>query len=101
VDPGFQAANLLTMQIALPPARYDTVQKRAAFYDELVRRAESVPGVRSAAVAMTLPMTGFSGTPVQIVGQPAVKLTERPIAVVQNLPPGFFRTSGFPLKRGR
>ena len=70
VDPGFQAANLLTMQIALPSARYDTVQKRAAFYDELVRRVESVPGVRSAAVTLTLPMTGFAGTPVQIVGQP-------------------------------
>jgi putative ABC transport system permease protein len=101
VDPGFQAANLLTMQIALPPARYDTVQKKAAFYDELVRRAESVPGVRSAAVALTLPLTGFSGTPVQIVGQPVVKLNERPIAIVQNITPGFFRTMGIPLKRGR
>jgi putative ABC transport system permease protein len=101
VDPGFQAANLLTMQIALPSARYDTVQKKAAFYDELVRRVESVHGVRSAAVALTLPMTGFSGTAVQIVGQPSVKLNERPIAIVQNTTPGFFSTMGIPLRRGR
>src|SRR5204863_8687092 len=31
VHPGFQSARLLTMQIALPPARYETVQKKAAF----------------------------------------------------------------------
>ena len=101
VNPGFRAANLLTMQIALPSARYDTVQKKAAFYDELVRRVESVPGVRSAAVALTLPMTGFSGTPVRIVGQPEMKLNERPIAIVQNTTPGFFTTMGIPLRRGR
>ena len=101
VNPGFQAARLLTMQIALPSARYDTVQKRAAFYDELVRRVESVPGVRSAAVTLTLPMTGFAGTAVQIVGQPTKKLNERPIVIVQNITPGYFRTMGIPLKRGR
>ncbi len=89
------------MQIALPPARYDTVQKKAAFYDELVRRVESLPGVRNAAVTLTLPMTGFSGTAVRIVGQPERKLNERPIAIVQNVTPGFFRTMGIPLKRGR
>jgi putative ABC transport system permease protein len=101
VNPGFQPANLLTIQISLPPARYNTVQKKAAFYDELVRRIESLPGVRSAAVTLTLPMTGFSGTPVQIVGQPALKLNERPIAIVQNVTPGYFHTMGVPLKRGR
>jgi putative ABC transport system permease protein len=101
VDPGFHAANLLTMQIALPSAKYDTVQKKAAFYDDLVRRVESLPGVRNAAVTLTLPMTGFSGTAVRIVGQPVMKLNERPIAIVQNITPGFFRTMGIPLKRGR
>jgi predicted permease len=101
VNPGFQSAGLLTMKIALPSSRYDTVQKRAAFYDELVRRVESVPGVRSAAVTLTLPMTGFAGTAVHIVGQPTKKLNERPIAIVQNITPGYFRTMGIPLKRGR
>ena len=57
VDPGFKAANLLTMKIALPPARYSTDQKRAAFFEELVRRAETLPGIRGATVAMSLPTT--------------------------------------------
>jgi predicted permease len=91
VDPGFRAENLLTMQIALPPARHE----------ELVRRVESVPGVRSAAVTLTLPMTGFAGTPVQVAGKPLLKLNERPIAILQSVTPGYFRTLGIPFRRGR
>jgi putative ABC transport system permease protein len=89
------------MRIALPGSRYDTTPKSAAFFEELVRRAESVPGVGSAAVTMTLPMTGFAGTPIQLVGQAPLKLNERPIAILQSITPGYFRTLEIPLKRGR
>ena len=101
VDPGFEPANLLTMQIPLSPSRYDTGQKRAAFYEELIRRVESVPGVRSAAVTLTLPMMGFARTPVQVAGQPPTKLNERPLAIIQNITPAYFRTLKIPLKRGK
>jgi predicted permease len=91
VDPGFDADNLLTMRIALPQARHQ----------ELVERVESIPGVRSAAVTLTLPMTGFAGTPVQPAAEPPAKLNERPIAILQSVTPGYFRTLGIPLRRGR
>ena len=101
VDPGFQPANLLTMEIALSPTRYDTDEKKARFYDELVQRIESLPGVRSAAVTLTLPMTGFSAEPVQLTGQSPVALNERPIAIFQDITPRYFRTLGIRLERGR
>ncbi len=101
VDPGFQSANLLTMQIGLPLTRYDTTQKQAAFFDQLVQRVEAIPGVRSAAVTLTLPMTGFAGTPVHLVGSPLLQLNERPIATLQAVTPGYFRTLAIPLRRGR
>lgn len=101
VDPGFHPSNLLTMNIALSPMRYDTDEKRAMFYEEFVRRAESLPGVRSAAVATTLPMTGFVGSPVQLAGGLPVNLNERPIGIIQNITPGYFRTLEIALKRGR
>lgn len=100
-DPGFEPANVLTMKVALPPARYDSDQKKAAFYDELVRRVQSLPGVRSAAVTLTLPMTGFSGTPVQRADGPPMKLNERPIGIFQDITPAYFRTLEIPLRRGR
>jgi len=40
VDPGFQVSNLLTMGIAPSPTRYDTDEKRAAFYDAIVQHVE-------------------------------------------------------------
>jgi putative ABC transport system permease protein len=101
VDPGFQPANLLTMNIALPPARYDTPGKRARFYEELVQHTESLPGVRSAAVTLTLPMGGFAGVPVQLAAGPPLKLNERPIAIIQNITPEYFRTLEISVKRGR
>ena len=101
VDPGFQVSNLLTMHIALPSARYDSDEKRAAFYSQLVESVESLPGVRSAAITRTLPMTGFAGAPVQVTGRPEMKMDERPIAVIQNITPQYFQTMKVALQRGR
>jgi predicted permease len=101
VNPGFKPANLLTMQIALPQSRYDTDQKKAAFFDELTRRIESLPGVRNAAVTLTLPMTGYAMTPVQTADQPPLPLNQRPFAVLQTITPAYFRTLAIPLRRGR
>ncbi len=101
VDPGFQAANVLTMRIALPATRYDTDQKKASFFDELVTRVESIHGVRSAAVTLTLPMTGWMGSPIQVAERAPVKFNERPIGVIEAVTPGYFRTLHIALKRGR
>ncbi len=101
VDPGFQPSNLLTMQISLPPSRYDTDWKKAAFFDELARRVQSLPGVRCAAATLTLPLTGFARTPVQLASQPPNPLDKRPLAIIQNVTPAYFRTLGIPLRRGR
>jgi putative ABC transport system permease protein len=101
VDVGFDPANLLTLRISLPPARYETNQKRAAFFQDLVLRVASLPGVRGATAAMFLPMTGYIGSPVQDAGKPPLKLNERPIATILIVAPDYFRTLEIPLRRGR
>jgi predicted permease len=101
VDPGFQASNLLTMHLAPSPIRYGSGQKRAAFYNAIVEQISALPGVSSAAVAKTLPMTGYAAAPVQVAGRAEMKLNERPIAVIQNITPQYFQTMRIPLSRGR
>jgi hypothetical protein len=101
VNPGFNPANLLTMRISLPQSRFDTDQKRNAFYEELIRRVGSSPGARSATMALTLPMTNYAGTPVQDAAQAPLKLNERPIATILTVTPDYFRTLEIPLRRGR
>jgi predicted permease len=100
-NPGFNTANLLTMRISLPLTRYNTAQKKEAFFEELTRRVESIPGVRRATIAMTLPMTGYAGTPVQDASKPLLTLNERLIATILIVAPDYFRTLEIPLKRGR
>jgi predicted permease len=101
VDPGFQPSGLLTMKIALS-TRYDNDQKKAAFYEQVVQRAESLPGVKSGAFTLTLPMADmWLGTTLAVTGRPEIKLNERPTALFENITPGYFRTLEIGLKRGR
>jgi len=102
VDPGFQTTSLLTAKISLSPVRYDTDAKKAEFYREVVERTESLPGVRGAAVTLTLPMEDtWMGAPVQLAGAPPLKLNERPISIFQDISPEYFSTMRIALQRGR
>jgi predicted permease len=102
VDPGFQSSNVLTMKIALPPGRYDTNQRKIAFFQRLVERAEALPGTRSAAVALSLPTTkGWLGTNVLIERQPIADDADEPTARFQSVTSDYFRSLGIPLRHGR
>ena len=101
VDPGFRPQNVLTMSVTPSPVEYDTDAKRAGFYKLLTDRISSLPGVEHAAFTFTLPATGWAGTPIQITGRPEPPLNKRPIAVVEQISPDYFRTLDIPLKRGR
>jgi putative ABC transport system permease protein len=103
VDPGFAADHLLTMKVALPAARYDTEQKRAAFFSDAVARMETLPGVRGAAMAMTLPTTTWIRTNVfGVEGRAPVDDNDpSSFAVLQSVTPDYFRTLGLKLQHGR
>ncbi len=102
VNPGFEPAHLLTMRIALPPARYDTDPKKAAFFSQLIERVEPIPGIRGATVAMSLPTTTWIRTNItRIEGQAAPDENDPLMAVIQSVTPGYFDTLRIPLRRGR
>src|SRR4029077_2081878 len=52
---GFDERRLLTMSVTLPSARYPDSARRVAFFDELLRRVRSLPGVTAAAGSTALP----------------------------------------------
>jgi putative ABC transport system permease protein len=99
VDLGFPSAGLLTMRVPLPVATYDTAEKRARFFDDLVTRVQAIPGVRGATVVRALPTTGGLGTNLQIVSQriPDPGHTQALHTVV----PGYFEVVGQRVKQGR
>jgi putative ABC transport system permease protein len=57
IDLGVSPANVLTFELHLPDARYDSTA-RARTYEEIARRIEQLPGVRAAGGISKLPATG-------------------------------------------
>jgi putative ABC transport system permease protein len=101
VDPGFQSAELLTIKIPLPLARYDTPEKRLAFFTELERRIAVLPGVQQAAIMGSVPTSAAIFTNVTVAGQPAPPDSEQVNALLQSVTPDYFSTMRIPLRRGR
>jgi putative ABC transport system permease protein len=100
-DPGFDARNVLAMNVSLPTVKYAKGPQQIAFFDEMLRRIFAVPGVREAAISATLPLTVKRITPVLPEGQPNVPLGQRPFVDIEAISPRWFRTMRVPLRRGR
>ena len=102
VDPGFHTDHLLTMQIALPTQKYPDQARRSAFYTELLRRVESLPGVKSAAVTTNLPLYRQGNSiGITIEGRPEPAPGQALIVATRVVSPHYFQTMGIQLLRGR
>lgn len=102
VELGFVPDDVLVAPIALPSGSYDNDDAVLSFYQELVARARSLPGVRLAAAVSSAPMAGpNSATRVlveddEFVAGGAIADTDYRAST-----PGYFATLGIPLRRGR
>jgi putative ABC transport system permease protein len=98
---GFDSRDLLTMNIALPPARYPQGPQMTAFYYDLVRRVRAVPGVRSAAVVSALPANPVRFSAALPAGQAEIPLSQRPLFNIVTFLPGYPGTMRTRLVTGR
>ena len=100
VDTGFPTRGLLTMRVPLPAARYDSVERRASFFERVARELEGIPSIRGIVVTRTLPATNTLGTNIQIEGQEIPEPGHVGL-VLQSVTPGFFDVLGVRVARGR
>ena len=101
IDPGFDAHNVLTMNVSLPTVKYASPAQQTAFFDEILRRISALPGVRNAAISAALPLSWVRITPVLPEGQPNVPLAQRPFVDIEAISPQWFQTMRVPLRAGR
>jgi putative ABC transport system permease protein len=101
VDPGFDSRNVLTMNVSLPTVKYAKPEQQIAFFDEVLRRVSTLPGVRSAAISAALPLSFKRITPVLPEGQPNVPLPQRPFVDIEAISPQWFQTMRVPMRMGR
>jgi putative ABC transport system permease protein len=101
VDRGFEAKNLLTINLTLPRARYARNEQQVAFLQQVLERVSQIPGVRSAGLTSTLPLIGGPATDFVIEGRAPVEAGAEPSADIRVVDPNYFRTMRIPLRSGR
>jgi putative ABC transport system permease protein len=106
VDAGFTAENVLVVPIALPAGEYwnqgdPDGERVVAFFDEAEQSIEALPGVTSVASAYMHPLSGGWESSFVIRGVFEPPQGERPEARLRPVTPGYFRTIGTRLLKGR
>ncbi len=100
VDPGFRTENVLTMQLTLvPQSKYAERPATTAFYTQLLRRIEAMPGVEVAGATWSLPMAGATGTIEVKADSRSDRKGEE--TAVEPATPGYFQAMGIPILSGR
>ena len=100
-DKGFRPDNVLTIKVpvgtltGLPPARYQTRPQQIAYYDELLERIATVPGVDEVALVNNAPLSRINTSLTMPMpnGRGAV--------LARIVSPRYFAAMGIPLLAGR
>lgn len=111
VDVGFTEHSVLTLRVPLPDTKYPSPKSAddpldpagLPFYDQLLERVRSLPGVKSATAATVLPLGAGQGWGkfMTVDGRPADSLDKVPLVRFALVSPDYFRTLGIALRQGR
>jgi len=101
VSPGFRPAQLFTTRVTLPSARYDDHAKAVAFYQAVIDRLRSAPGIERAAATSAPPFSGVDARLNLEVKDRTIE-SQFPVRAHPRLvSEDYFQTLGIPLMRGR
>jgi putative ABC transport system permease protein len=101
-DLGFNPERLLTLKVQLAGSRYGQGQQVVSFYDQLLQRVESLPGVESAgAVSDVFLSKTPNSTTFSLEGRPDPPPAEDIEVPFDSISPNYFRVMGIPLLKGR
>lgn len=100
VDPGFDAHNVVAMDMSLTGSRFDKTAGVAQVVRDAVQRLNALPGVLASGSSCCLPLEGGFGLPFNVVGRPLTGPSTggggwRPVSA------GYFDVFNIPILRGR
>jgi putative ABC transport system permease protein len=101
VDPGFEPQQVLRLDLSLPVLRYKEPRQQIAFYEDLMTRLKSLPGVESVGATTQTPLSPRDNwTAFTIDGRPAPAgaLQQAATRAVSN---DYFQALRIPLRKGR
>jgi len=99
IDPGFDASQVLTMQVQESGHRFDTDRARDQFFTQALEAVRQVPGTVTAALTSQLPLSGdFESFGVQFESD---RSNNSEAGVRYAVSPDYFQTMHIPLRHGR
>ena len=99
LDLGIRPENVLTVSATLPQNKYGELAKRSAFYDQVLQRVRTLPGVVSVGFTTAIPLTWKGGTSgLTIEGRAPEPGRD---AIHRQISADYFRTMGIQLRQGR
>jgi putative ABC transport system permease protein len=97
---GVNTRNLMTAALSLPETNYKDLRSRRAFFDQLLDRVRTIPGVETAALSTEIPLQGGSNGYIHVEGSNDSSLSNQ-LMGWNYVTADYFRTLGIPLRRGR
>ena len=100
---GFQARNVLKLEIRLAEKDYADDSRTRNFYEQFLRESRALPGVADVSLVTNPPASNVdnSSTFFTIEGRPVLKTNETPSADLVTSSPDYFHTLRIPLISGR
>jgi predicted permease len=102
-DLSLEPSNLLIGELALRSDLLESPEKQRTMLNQLVPRLEAIPGVRAVSPVVAVPFSGAAGWDGKPAaeGQSAEDAAANPMLNMDVVMPGYFRTVGIPMLRGR
>jgi len=101
VDLGFATDNVLTMQIPLTISQYPSEEKRKEFFQAVIEKVQTLPGVRAVAVIDSLPLSGGGRTTNTTLRGEHCNADDNLPVEYRFVSQEYFRVMGIPLQLGR
>jgi putative ABC transport system permease protein len=101
VNTGFNAQNMVTMNVLVATAKRPQAQAWVAFYNQMIERIEALPGVEAAGLTSVLPFSGnFDGRGLAVEDYPKPRGEELNVDLYITTP-GYRRAMAIALLQGR
>jgi putative ABC transport system permease protein len=101
VQPGVKTERLLTARIQLPDAAYPENHQNIAFWDQMLPRLRTIPGVEAASAIVPMPLTGSNMVTSFDDAENPLPDGQRQTAPIRIAGTEYFKTMGIPLRQGR
>jgi len=102
VDPGFDPHQVLRLDLQLTGLKYAEARQQKAFYQQLIEKLKTLPGVESVGATTQTPLSpGDNWARYVVDGRPELPRGQEQHAALRSVSSDYFRTLKIPLLKGR